>query len=472
MRKIVLSTFLLFSVFCCFGQTSNKRVCRLGFTYDISQNSNWGKNNLVVTSVSPYSNAEKAGIQPYDIITHIESIPVSDVSNDEIAQLLNPANKRNIMLTIKSTSSPSREVILNKECKQINEISENQLAMAFNMYSLETTSEREFVCPFKTVATTDTVDFGQFRSYKFAATDENTELEANINRVIEKELAKKGFTNDEQNPDLLIQTFYYFDKNPNYVGPNPIKLKQPVYRFNISRNKMEKVPFLDPSASESEAAYLLQFGIRIIDQKVSAGRVLWECEANELLEEAYHLEEYAQIHVPLMLMQFPYLKYKKNVHFTVSQCTYNYTGINYDMDKLSTVVSVDRNSPAHEAGVRAKDVIEGIEGQSTDYSIEEFTAAYRQFITNTMELRNPETRFTDSKGFSRCMYWDAFKYPQVNKAIQNPNNLTAFAYLYYFAPYINPTSNNAITFYVKQGTERKKIIIRPTIRTGIIIELK
>ena len=46
------------------------------------------------------------------------------------------------------------------------------------------------------------------------------------------------------------------------------------------------------------------------------------------------------------------------------------------------------------------------------------------------------------------------------------------AYLYYFAPYINPTSNNAITFYVKQGTERKKIIIRPTIRTGIIIELK
>ena len=420
MRKIVLSTFLLFSVFCCFGQTSNKRVCRLGFTYDISQNSNWGKNNLVVTSVSPYSNAEKAGIQPYDIITHIESIPVSDVSNDEIAQLLNPANKRNIMLTIKSTSSPSREVILNKECKQINEISENQLAMAFNMYSLETTSEREFVCPFKTVATTDTVDFGQFRSYKFAATDENTELEANINRVIEKELAKKGFTSDEQNPDLLIQTFYYFDKNPNYVGPNPIKLKQPVYRFNISRNKMEKVPFLDPSASESEAAYLLQFGIRIIDQKVSAGRVLWECEANELLEE----------------------------------------------------VSVDRNSPAHEAGVRAKDVIEGIEGQSTDYSIEEFTAAYRQFITNTMELRNPETRFTDSKGFSRCMYWDAFKYPQVNKAIQNPNNLTAFAYLYYFAPYINPTSNNAITFYVKQGTERKKIIIRPTIRTGIIIELK
>ena len=65
-------------------------------------------------------------------------------------------------------------------------------------------------------------------------------------------------------------------------------------------------------------------------------------------------------------MQFPYLKYKKNVHFTVSQCTYNYTGINYDMDKLNTVVSVDRNSPAHEAGVRAKDVIEGIEGQSTD----------------------------------------------------------------------------------------------------------
>ena len=472
MRKIVLSAFLLLTMFCSFGQTSSKKVCRLGFTYDISKNSNWGKNNLVVTSVKPYSNAEKAGIQPYDIITHIEDIPVSSVSKDEIIQLLNPANKRNIMLTIKSTLAPSREVILNKECKPINEVSEDQLAMAFNMYSLETTSVREFVCPFKTIVTTDTVDFAQFHTYKFAASEENTKLEADINQVIEKELTKKGFTSDNQKPDFLIQTFYYFDKNPNYVGPSPIKLKQPVYRFNINRNKMEKVPFLEPSASESEAAYLLQLGIRIIDQKVSAGRVLWECEANELLEEAYHLEEYAQIHVPLMLMQFPYLKNKKNVHFIVSQCSYNYTGINYNMDKLSSVVSVDRNSPAYEAGVRAKDVIEGIEGQSTDYSIEEFTAAYRQFITNTMTLRNPDTRFTDSKGFSRCMYWDAFKYPQVTKAIQNPNNLTAFAYLYYFAPYINPTSNNAITFYVKQGSERKKIIIRPTIRTGITIELK
>ena len=212
MRKIVLSTFLLFSVFCCFGQTSNKRVCRLGFTYDISQNSNWGKNNLVVTSVSPYSNAEKAGIQPYDIITHIESIPVSDVSNDEIAQLLNPANKRNIMLTIKSTSSPSREVILNKECKQINEISENQLAMAFNMYSLETTSEREFVCPFKTVATTDTVDFGQFRSY---------------NR------------HEEQKNRLVLSVFAreieFIDEEPDGARTNHILLegymcKRPVYR--------------------------------------------------------------------------------------------------------------------------------------------------------------------------------------------------------------------------------------------------
>lgn len=472
MRKIELSAFLLFSVLCCFGQTSGKKVCRLGFTYDISKNNNWGKDNLVVTSVSPYSNAEKAGIQPYDIITHIENIPVSDVSQEDIAQLLNPADKQNILLTLKSTSSPMHEVILNKECKRANEISESQLATAFNMYSLETTSERGFVCPFKTTATTDSVDFGLFRSYKFATSDENTEMDTNINRIIEKELKKKGFTNDEENPDLLIQTFYYFDKNPNYLGPNPIKLKQPAYRFNINRSKMEKVPFLDPSASKSEAAYLLQFGIRIIDQKASTGRVLWECEANEFLEESYHLEEYAQIHVPLMLMQFPYLKNGKNVYFTVSQCTYNYTGINYDMDNLSSVVSVDRNSPAYEAGVRAKDVIEEIEGQNIDYSIEEFTAAYHQFITNTMELRNPETRFTDSKGFSRCMYWDAFKYPQVNKAIQNPNNLTAFAYLYYFAPYINPTSNNAITFYVKKGTERKKIIIRPTIRTGIIIGLK
>lgn len=465
--------FLCFLLLC--GQpvqAAGEKVCRTGFNYEISRSVNWGYGRPVITEVTPYSAAEQAGIQQYDIIDRIDGIDVTEISPEEIDILLNPANKQSVMLTLRSTFSPNRQVLLPKECKSIDAISESQLAQAYNMYSLETTSERDFLCPFRINTTRDSVDFSLFRTYAFADVDpENEELEHNINRIIRAEMEKKGFSADADKPDLLIQTFYFFDKNPDYVGPNPIKLKQAVYRYDFTHSKMRKLPFLDQTATESEAEYILQFGIRIIDQKIQRGRVLWECEANELLESAFHLEKYAQIHVPLMCMQFPYVKDRSNVRFHVKQCIYNYTGINYDMNQLERVVSVDKNSPASAAGIRAKDKIEEIEGMSLAYTIDELTSAYRQFVMNTMKFRDPDTRFTDSNGFNRCMYWDTFQYPEVNKAIRNPNNLTVFAYLYYFTPYINPTSNNAITFDIKQGKERKRVIIRPTIRTGISVTI-
>lgn len=73
-----------------------------------------------------------------------------------------------------------------------NAITEEQLATAFSMYSLETTSEREFVCPFKTTVTADPVDFGKFKTFAFSAIDENnSKLETAINESIEKELTKR-----------------------------------------------------------------------------------------------------------------------------------------------------------------------------------------------------------------------------------------------------------------------------------------
>ena len=128
--------------------------------------------------------------------------------------------------------------------------------LAFSMYSLETTSEREFVCPFKTTVTTDSVNFGQFKTFAFSAIDENnSELETVINESIEKELKKKGMAVDIDNPDILIQTFYFFDKNPNYTGANKIMVeKEPIYRFNFLHSKMEAFPFLSPTAAEAEAA--------------------------------------------------------------------------------------------------------------------------------------------------------------------------------------------------------------------------
>lgn len=475
MRKIILFLALLAAIHATGNsQQKNETICRLGFDYDISQSRNWGYNQLVVTKVYPYSSAELAGLKRFDIIDTINGIDVRTVSDSEIEQLLNPAGQSEVVMTVKNLAHDSRQILIKKECKKSLSISEDQLASAFSMYSLETTKEVDFTCPFKTTVTKDTVSFSQFKTFAFSPIDENNrELEEKINENIKNELTKKGMTVDVVQPDILIQTYYYFDKNPNYVGTNKIVVKkEPVYRYNLAHNKVEKFPFLASNTSESEAEYLLQFGIRLIDQKLQPGRVLWECESNELMETAYSLNDYAQAHMPLMFMQYPYVKYSLNVPYHISMKSYNYTGISYDINRLELISEVKRNSPAYEVGIRAKDVVEKIGRNKMGYTSEEFSKAYKQFITKTLSYRDPKTIFTDSNGFKYCMLWDVFKYPQVAEAINEPDNLGAFSYLYFFTPYINPTGNNACTFVIRRGKEKKEVVIRPTIHTETTIEVK
>ena len=475
MKKAILSVILLFAFLTGFAQSRNGIVCRLGFTYEISLSNNWGKGKPVIKNVQPYTPAEQAGIKRSDIIEAIDGVSVNNISPEEIDQMLNPAGKNDVMLTVRNLSTtPTKQVIVKKECKKSNAITEDQLASAFAMYSMETTNDQEFTCPFKTIVTSDSVNLAGFKTFAFAAIDENNrKIETAINECIENELTKKGLSVDIERPDMLVQTFYFFDKNPNYMGTNKVQVKkEPTFRYNFSHNKMEQFPFLNNAASEADAEYLLQFGFRLIDQRDIPGRVLWECEANELMEDSYRLDTYARVHVPLMCMQYPYVKYSRNVKFLVSKKSYNYTGISYNIDQLELVSDVDRNSPAYAAGIRPKDIIEKIGRHKLNHSAEEFSSAYKQFITKTMPYRDPKTQFTDANGFKRCMFWDTFKYPQVADAIQKSDYLGAFSYLYYFTPYINPSGNNTCTFNIKRGKTKLEVIIRPTIRTESTVEIK
>ena len=169
MRSVILSTLLLVLAVCTVSaQNRNTSICRLGFTYDISQSKNWGNNKPVIKSVIPYSSAEQAGIKKYDVIEEINGVPVTEISVDEIPQLLNPAGRNDVLLTISNLSSPSKQVLVKKDCKKSNAITEDQLASAYAMYSLETTNEQEFICPFKTTVTSDGVDFGNFKTFAFS----------------------------------------------------------------------------------------------------------------------------------------------------------------------------------------------------------------------------------------------------------------------------------------------------------------
>ena len=71
MRSVILSTLLLVLAVCTVSaQNRNTSICRLGFTYDISQSKNWGNNKPVIKSVIPYSSAEQAGIKKYDVMSY------------------------------------------------------------------------------------------------------------------------------------------------------------------------------------------------------------------------------------------------------------------------------------------------------------------------------------------------------------------------------------------------------------------
>ena len=46
-------------------------------------------------------------------------------------------------------------------------------------------------------------------------------------------------TVDTNRLDIIVQTFYFSDKNPNYKGANKILIeKEPIYRYNFNHSKM------------------------------------------------------------------------------------------------------------------------------------------------------------------------------------------------------------------------------------------
>ncbi|MDR1623435.1 MAG: DUF4136 domain-containing protein [Tannerellaceae bacterium] len=473
LKQGILTILFLYSCFAPAMWGQNPALCRTGFVCEISRSVNWGQGKPVIIAVYPYSPAEAVGLKVNDIIESIDGISVTDIRDEDIAGLLNPAERSEIILTVTNIEASDRQVTVRKECKRNDAITEDQLAVAFAMYSLESTSERRFTCPFQTTTTGDTIDFAFFHTFAFGPIDaDNRKLEEAINASIEKELIKKGLSFNAANPDMLVQTFYYIKKNPNYKGENKVVTnKLPVYRYDLAQNRMQRFPFLSSSAAEAEAQYLLQLGFRLIDQRFVRGRILWECEANEMLESPLRLENYAQTHVPLMCMQYPYAKYSRNVQYKINRKAYNYTGISYDINKLGQVMSVDAGSPAQAAGVIARDVIERIDNHLLNRTADELTATYKQFITNTMKYRDPKTIFTDVNGFQYCMYWDKPSYAQVADAVQNPRSMAPFSYLYKFAPYINPSGVNASTFHIMRGREKLELLIRPTVHEEVMIEI-
>ena len=473
-EKIVCLVIFLFSVNSFWAQERESGyVCRYGFTFEISTQKSWGYGKPVVLSVTPNTSADAAGLKANDIIDSLNGKDTKGYSSDDIFMWLQNSDDR-VELKISNLKEKNRELHLNRYCKLSNAITEKDLASVYSFYSLESVRSQMFSCPFKIQINPD-IDLLNYETFAFTEVEPNNqELEQAINSSLKKVLEEKGLTESIVRPDLIVHTYYSYSKNPNYK-PSGNTDKLPLEnRYNMNTKTWETLPvFLNPLIHSNQAQFLLKFGIRLIDPKKSMGEnmyVVWELEANELLKSNYPLTNYAQFHIPLMLMNYPYPKSTEDPQYYYSRTNHNYTGINFNMDNMKEIVDVDFSASAEEAGINIGDIIEKINGIKFENNTKSAGNKYKQFILKTNHLRDPKTQFTNADGFSRCMYWDKMKYVQVSDEFRKPEHATAFSYLFYFEPYINLSETNILHFDIKRGTKKLTIRIKPIIVTEEIFE--
>ena len=468
-RLAFLFTFLSF-YFVTFSQAGTKYNCQYGFTFELSMQKSWGYAQPIVMSVTPNTSADAAGIQIYDIIEKINDRPTAGETLETIISWLYDTNNP-VRLSISNLKEGNKDYTLKKHCRLNNSLSERDLASIYSFYSLEDVQTHAFTCPFRSTVAED-INLIQYATFGFSVPNpDNIALENSINTVIRKSLEQKGLKYSENNPDIIVQTYYSHTPNPNYLNNTQAEKLPVAHRYNVHKKSMEFIPiFFNPLIHPNQAKYLLKYGIKLIDNRKKNNTAIWECEANEFLQSNYSLSDYAEFHTPLMFMQYPYIKTRDFAEFYHSRSRYNFTGLHYNMDNLKEISEVTPLSPAAQAGIQAGDIIEKINDIKFVSNTKTADNNYKQFIFKTSSLRDASTQFTNAEGFTRCMYWDKFKYVQIQDEFRKQSFSTVFAYLFYFAPYINLSGTNIVSFNIIRGKQKEEIRIKPTIFTEEIFE--
>ncbi|MDU1905535.1 MAG: PDZ domain-containing protein [Dysgonomonas sp.] len=454
---------------------SNQRICDFGITFEISSVPGWGYGEPVILTVQPFSPADKAGLKPGDIIMEVNSTATYLRNNQTINNWLTDTTTPDIRLTIRNTNTYFKEYTITRQCKNLNSISEFKLASAYSFYSIEDTQQRAFSLPMRVDPNLD-IDFSDYHTFDIIRESGASEIDNYVNSVFEKVLIDKGLTRSTTEPDILVQTYYTFQPNVKYNASRN-NSNQKTWRYDTEKQQMVQVPILsaeDPNA-ETKGQYILELGIRFFDKKyIDKQRMtqIWDCKTRELLTSQYDLQEYARMHAPLMMMQYPYSAPKTIAKYQVNFKAFNYTGMNFDVRDMKTLSDIDANSPASLAGLKSGDEVVRINNNKFSYEIPEIESGYRRFIVETMPLRDKRTRFIDANGFPDCMYWDKSKYNEVAETFTKESIYTpCFSYLYSFQRYVSGASANApIEVEIRtKGGATKTVKITPQLQRSLTV---
>ena len=468
MRRIVSFIVLSFIVIQINAQSA-PLVCHAGFAFEISNNPNWGNGEPVVINITPGSAAERAGLKLNDIILEINEKGTYLKPHHTIKAWLLDNDKSDMEISIRNLETDFKTIRFDKDCRSRNGIDESKLASVFAFYSLEDVQNRTFHIPMK-ITTNPKAIFSDYRTFDFApATDGTPDIDVRISAIFEKMLKKRGLKRDTNDPDFIIQTFYSYQNNPAYKTNLTDQLQDVSnWRFDIDKNKMIKLPLFSPTevVGNDKVPYILEFGYRFYDKKfIEPGKMvqIWECDVKERVKSNYGLENYLETNLPLILLKYPYPGSFNLATYEVNFLQYNYTGLNFNIDNIPEVSYVELKSPAAEAGIKRGDIIKSIQGVKFDNNLKALTNSYRRFINETMNLRNENTRYTDSNGYKDCMFWEVGEYSQVSKMLNKKSYRTVFTYLFNFNQYIDWETPRTLSIELERGKVRMNYEITPEV---------
>lgn len=476
-RKVSFIFLFLLVFFLKSTAQAYDKNCYYGFTFEVSTNPNWGNGELVVTSVEPNTPAEKAGIKVGDIIMEINGKATYLRDNQTIARWLFDEYDPQVKFTLRNLENSFKEYTFTRKCIAFNSVSEQQLSMVYAFYSLDNTNERKFILPIELDVNSNGIDYTYYHSFDFAKeTGDTPPVETNIKSMIEKALLARGLVRDTKDPDFIVQEYYSYVPNPKFTGlnANP-SYATGVWRYNTESKKSVLLPIFDPAQSgiEEMGQYIVEFGFSFYDRKhvnVPQLTQIWDCRIKDYLSTNYDLGEYIKLHVPLMLMQFPYKASNKNPEYMVSVNKYNYTGLHFDMDDLVTVKDVDQDSPAYAAGIRAGYTIKKINNKVFNHTKESLSEGYKKFITETMSMRDPLTKFTCATGYSDCMFWNRAYTADIAKAFAQPAYQTSFSYLYGYEKYVESVPLTKLTIEAWDGIQLRIFNVTPEVRKSVVVK--